>query len=350
CRTDACLWQSRLIYDKINQSIAPCEDFHAYVCSNRWYVGDLDVQRRPYAVSGPGLLILDIAKYLLRQKDKENQPAFIAQSAAFLRSCIRRENVTKGGTSWDRVTELLGTFSLTGWPFLADPAATKFQKVLMGVDKTLAIFPIVGVSLRKRFENEGYMLHLDAPKLVLVRHQLTYLEEGMQDYKKSIKRALSLFGSKENMDHTADDILDLERKLDEASLPPRKFVTILNSTVPIVNLKRTGKLEWDTYLTYLQPGSDKVVVMNTAYIDKLSGILTSTALSTLLNYVGFRILVFLSPLLPKEADFLVPQSYDDHIPRYNSRLQACVQLLERLYPYGTRKIARLSMGKTALEQ
>ncbi|XP_040062520.1 neprilysin-1-like [Ixodes scapularis] len=350
CRTDACLWQSRLIYDKINQSIAPCEDFHAYVCSNRWYVRDLDVQGRPYAVSGPGLLILDVANYLLRQKDKEGQPAFIGQSAAFLRGCINHANASKGMPSWNRVTELFDTLSLTGWPFLTDPVAIKFQKVLMEVDKTLALFPIVDVSLRKRFENEGYMLHLDAPKLVLVRHQMTFLEEGMQDYKKCIKRALSLLGSKADMDHMADDILELERRLDEASLPPRKFVTILNSTVPIANIKRTAKFEWETYLPHLQSGSDKVIVRNAAFVEKLPGVLTSTALSTLLNYIGFRIMVFLSPLLPKEAGFLIPLSYDDHIPMYNPRLQACVHLLERLYPYGTRKIARLSMGKTAMEQ
>ncbi|KAG0444951.1 hypothetical protein HPB47_013188 [Ixodes persulcatus] len=187
----------------------------------------------------------------------------------------------------------------------------------MKVDKDLAIFPIVSVSLRKRFENEGYMLHLDSPKLTLVRHQMAYLEEGLQEYsKKYIKCALSLLGSKANMDHTADDVFELERRLDEASLPARKFVSVLNLTIPIVNLKRTGHLEWETYLVHLRPGSDKVVVMNSAYIEKLSGILTSTALSTLLNYVGFRILVSLSPFLSKEAGFLVPLSYDDHIPGY----------------------------------
>ncbi|CAN8001519.1 unnamed protein product, partial [Ixodes hexagonus] len=352
CRTDACMWQSRLIYDKLNRSIAPCEDFHAYVCSNRWYADDLDMQERPYTVSGPGLLILDVAKYLLRQKDKpaDSQPEFIKLSAAFLRGCTLKADVSKSVPTWERVSGILDTLSLVGWPFLTDPEGVNFQKVLIEVDKTMAIFPVVSVSLRKRFENEGYMLHLDAPNLVLVRHQITYLEQGMENYKKLIKRSLSLLGSRVDMDHTADDILQLERKLDEASAPPRKFVSVLNSTVPIVNLKRTGKLEWSTYLTYLQPGSNKVIVMNAAYVDKLSGILTSTALSTLLNYVGFRILVFLSPLLPKEAGFLVPLSYDNHIPTYNTRLQACVHLLEGLYPYGIRKIARLSMEKAALEK
>ncbi|CAN8005670.1 unnamed protein product, partial [Ixodes pacificus] len=353
CRSDACLWQSRLIYDKINQSIAPCEDFHAYVCSDRWYAESLDVQERPYTVSGPGLLILDVAKYLLRQADRpaNSHPAFIKQLAAFLRGCIHQANASKGLPSWGQVTEIMDTFSLTGWPFLTDPEGVKFQAVLMKVDKDLAIFPIVSVSLRKRFENEGYMLHLDSPKLTLVRHQMAYLEEGLQEYrKKYIECALSLLGSKANMDRTADDVFELERRLDEASLPARKFVSVLNLTIPIVNLKRTGHLEWETYLVHLRPGSDKVVVMNSAYIEKLSGILTSTALSTLLNYVGFRILVSLSPFLSKEAGFLVPLSYDDHIPGYSSRLQACVHQLERLYPYGTRKVARLSMGKAVLEQ
>ncbi|KAK8769439.1 hypothetical protein V5799_014091 [Amblyomma americanum] len=351
CRTDACLWQSRLIYDKINQSIGPCEDFYAYVCSNRWYNGELEVQSRPYVVSGPGLLILDIAKFLLQQKVKEQpSPNFITQSSLLLRNCIQVRNASSSEQEWEDVKKLFDSYTLTNWPFTIDPPSTKFQDVLKVVDKTLNLLAVVHVTLRKRFENEGYMLHLDAPKLTMVRHQMTFLDEGFQEYKNCIKRAFTLLGSKAETDHIADDVVELERKLDEASVPTKRFVSILNSTVSIVNLKRSGKLEWDAYLTYLQPGSDKVIVLNSAFINKLSGILTSTALSTLLNYIGFRIIVLLSPLLPKQAEFLIPLSYDDHIPMYNGRLQACIHLTERLFPYGIRKIARAAMGKTTMEQ
>lgn len=351
CRTDACLWQSRLVYDKMNQSTGPCDDFHGYICSNRWYIPDLDVQSRPYTVSAPGLLILDIAKYLLQYNNKsEGGPAFIQQSALFLQNCIQQRNLSKNATDWTSIQRIFASYSLSDWPYLSDPAMTKFLDVLKLVDKNLTLFPIVGVSLRKRFENEGYMLHLDAPRLTLVRHQMTYLDEGFQEYKNCIKRAFSLFGTTIETDHIAEDVLELERKLDEASVPPRKFVSILNSTESIINLKRVGKLEWESYLPYLLPGSEKTIVLNSAFLTKLSGILTSTSLSTLLNYLGFRILVLLSPFLPKEAEFLIPLSYDHHIPKYNARLQACVHLTERLFPHGIRKIARLSMGKTSLEQ
>ncbi|KAL1420383.1 hypothetical protein MTO96_024213 [Rhipicephalus appendiculatus] len=350
CRTDACLWQSRLIYDKINQSIGPCEDFYAYVCSNRWYNSELEVHSRPYVVSGPGLLILDIAKFLLQQKTRDQSSTFISHSSMFLRNCIQVRNSSSTENDWQDIKKVLESYSLTNWPFMTDPPTVKFQDVLKLVDKRLNLLAVVHVTLRKRFENEGYMMHLDSPRLTMVRHQMTFLDEGFQEYKNCIKRAFTLLGSKVETDHIADDVLEFERKLDEASLPPKRFVSILNSTVSIVNLKRAGKLEWDAYLTYLQPGSEKVIVVNSAFINKLSGILTSTALSTLLNYVGFRILVLLSPLLPKQAEFLVPLSYDDHIHKYNARLQACIHLTERLFPYGIRKIARAAMGKTTMEQ
>uniref|UniRef100_A0A131YZF6 Gluzincin n=1 Tax=Rhipicephalus appendiculatus TaxID=34631 RepID=A0A131YZF6_RHIAP len=350
CRTDACLWQSRLIYDKINQSIGPCEDFYAYVCSNRWYNSELEVHSRPYVVSGPGLLILDIAKFLLQQKTRDQSSTFISHSSMFLRNCIQVRNSSSTENDWQDIKKVLESYSLTNWPFMTDPPTVKFQDVLKLVDKRLNLLAVVHVTLRKRFENEGYMMHLDSPWLTMVRHQMTFLDEGFQEYKNCIKRAFTLLGSKVETDHIADDVLEFERKLDEASLPPKRFVSILNSTVSIVNLKRAGKLEWDAYLTYLQPGSEKVIVVNSAFINKLSGILTSTALSTLLNYVGFRILVLLSPLLPKQAEFLVPLSYDDHIHKYNARLQACIHLTERLFPYGIRKIARAAMGKTTMEQ
>ncbi|KAH9363433.1 hypothetical protein HPB48_006031 [Haemaphysalis longicornis] len=320
CRTDACLWQSRLVYDKINQSLGPCEDFYGYVCSNRWYNPELEVQNRPYVVSGPGLLILDIAKFLIQYRPKDEPKVnFITHASSMLKNCIQVRTGNASDADWKDLKKLFDMYSLTNWPFMTDPPSTKFQDVLKVVDKTLRLLPVVHVTLRKRFENEGYMMHLEEPRLTMVRHQITFLEEGFQEYKNCIKRAFALLGSKADTDHIAEDVLELERKLDEASTPGKRFVSVLNSTVSIVNLKRAGKLEWDAYLTYLQPGSDKVIVLNMAYINKLSAILTSTALSTLLNYVGFRIV-------------------------------ACIHLVERLYPYGIRKIARAAMGKTAMEQ
>ncbi|XP_064485319.1 neprilysin-1-like [Ornithodoros turicata] len=350
CRTDACLWQSRLVYDKFNQSVGPCDDFYAYVCSSRWY-GDIEVQNRPYSVSAPGLLILDIAKYLLNYRDKEDTPQnFITHSSMFLKTCIQPKNLTTKPAAWTSIKHLFSTFSLSPWPLQSDPVTYTLQDVLRAVDKTLGLFPIVDVSLRKRFENEGYLLHLDAPKLIIVRHQVTYLQDGFEEYKNYIKRAFTLWDNITSASHLADDMVAFERKLEEASVPQRKFVSILNSTVPIMSIKRVGKFEWDAYLTYLHPGSDKVVLVNSAYISRLSSILTSTSLSTLLNYIGFRIIVLLAPLLPKEAEFLMPLSYDRHIMKYNSRLQACMHLAEHMFPYGMRRIARNSMGKTSLEQ
>lgn len=71
----------------------------------------------------------------------------------------------------------------------------------------------------------------------------------------------------------------------------------------------------------------------------------NTSCTTLFNYIGYRTLVQLAPLLPDDASFLVPLSHDDPVKGVPERLQACVHLLERLFPFGTRIFLRMSMDE-----
>lgn len=46
------------------------------------------------------------------------------------------------------------------------------------------------------------------------------------------------------------------------------------------------------------------------YVQDLAEIMENSSRSTLFNYVGYRLMVHLSPLLPDEAAFLVPLSHE----------------------------------------
>ncbi|CAN8023477.1 unnamed protein product, partial [Ixodes persulcatus] len=69
------------------------------------------------------------------------------------------------------------------------------------------------------------------------------------------------------------------------------------------------------------------------HLNSLSRILASHSRAALLNYVGFSMVVFLSPALPhgSSASQLLPLSHSQHVLHVPERLQACVHLLARTY-------------------
>lgn len=87
-----------------------------------------------------------------------------------------------------------------------------------------------------------------------------------------------------------------------------------------------------------------VEVLDRDYLKDLTEIMDNTSCTTLFNYIGYRTLVQLAPLLPDDVSFLVPLSHDNPVKGIPERLQACVHLLQRLFPFGTRTFLRMSLG------
>ncbi|CAN7995297.1 unnamed protein product, partial [Ixodes pacificus] len=78
------------------------------------------------------------------------------------------------------------------------------------------------------------------------------------------------------------------------------------------------------------------------HLNSLSRLLASHSRAALLNYVGFSLVVFLSPALShgSSASRLLPLSHSQHVLHVPEQLQACVHLLARTYRFGTRMLAR----------
>ncbi|KAH8032097.1 hypothetical protein HPB51_023081 [Rhipicephalus microplus] len=85
--------------------------------------------------------------------------------------------------------------------------------------------------------------------------------------------------------------------------------------------------------------------MNHDYVTNLTRVLNETDTVTLLNYVGYRMVVHVSPLLAKSASPLLRLSHDNYLEFVPDRRQACMHLLERLYKHGMRFFARMTFSK-----
>ncbi|KAH7934114.1 hypothetical protein HPB49_021629 [Dermacentor silvarum] len=304
CDSDVCLWEGRNLYEKFNESVNPCNDFYGYVCgSSSWYRDNQRIDTRPYRIHSPGQLMFDLADlqqrlYRLRRDRYQEQPTLFTNQARhtrllyvllfFLSNCTQPE---KNESVWVTLKKIFVENLLQGWPFKKDPKMLRISDTAMVLDKYVGLFAFVRVSLRKDLEDDDYEL-------------------------------------------------------------PRRFLPYDNRTATIKELQRRNAWHWLTYLNFLLEDAgvqfhrqSSVVVLDREYVARLSLQLSKFSGKTLLNYLGYALIVKFSPLLPSDVDFVVPLSHENYLEKVPVRLQACVHMLEDLCPYLVRKMARMTIGR-----
>nr|XP_037273388.1 neprilysin-1-like [Rhipicephalus microplus] len=335
CDSDVCLWEGRNLYEKFNESVNPCNDFYGYVCgSSSWYRDSQRIDTRPYRIHSPGQLMFDLADlqrrlYRLRNDRYHQQPTlFTNQLLFFLSNCTQPE---KNDSVWITMKKIFVENLLQGWPFKKDPKTLRISDTSMVLDKYIGLFAFVKVSLRKDLEDDDYEVHLEAPELMLKRHQLVYPYESVADYAKRVERLLSIF-TNASMVKAAEDIVQLEQRLLMIK-EPRRFLPYDNRTATIKELQRRNAWHWLTYLNFLMEDAgvqfhrqSSVVLLDREYVTRLSHMLSKFSGKTLLNYLGYAMIVKFSPLLPSDVDFVVPLSHDNYLETVPELLQAMARM------------------------
>ncbi|KAL1483275.1 hypothetical protein MTO96_033302 [Rhipicephalus appendiculatus] len=241
------------------------------------------------------MMMMDIERFFRDYLNENEEPyhkypgVFLHQAISLLPKCQSEDKDDKNLTS---LRGLLEEYNLGNWPYKKAPRGSNIVAVSAFVDRDLGVFPFARVFLQKPFEDDRtYTVHIDVPSLTLKRIKSV----GQLDHRE--------------------------------------------------------KWDWKAYLNILFQDietfdSDKTVaVMNHDYVTKLAGVLNETDTVTLLNYVGYRMVVHVSPLLVKSASPLLRLSHDDYLEFVPDRRQACMHLLERLYKHGMRFFARMTFSK-----
>ncbi|XP_064469152.1 endothelin-converting enzyme 2-like [Ornithodoros turicata] len=358
CNTkELCERLDAYVRNVINHEQEPCEDFYEYVCSKHPQSGRASERGiiLPYRLRSTARLMYDLPRtlmryYTLREKTYREYPGvFISQATFFLPNCT--SIYSRNGLGWDPWTELLAGVGLQGWPFSSDPPDFDVPAVCGAVDALLGVFPFVQVKVKSEYDM-CCAAQLDGPITVLKRHQLWYTGEDVLNYTQVVSRALSVLGIIPEVQVLAENIVILEMRIEDA-LTLRRHGVVRERTAD--SLPKSVHWHWKEYLGRIfYAGAlrrnngmlNTVEVLSEDYLQDLAAIMDNTSVTTLANYMGYRTLVQLSPLLPDEVSFLVSLSHDgDPIPGLAPRLQACVHALERLFPFGVRTFLRMTLGR-----
>lgn len=283
--------------------------------------------------------------FQLKQKTYYDFPgSFISQSLFFIPNCT--SIYSRNGLGWDPWQELLEKLGLNGWPFAAVSADWNISGVAGFVDSTLGIFPFTEVKVVSEY-SQGHSVQLDVPSTILRRHQLRYTSQNLFNYSQAVAKALSVLNVLENVELLAENIVILEMRMEEA-VEMKKFVPPRARRKEVTSLPQSQKWSWKDYINVIFQfplnNIDHVEVLAPEYLVDVADIMDNTSYTTLANYIGYRTMVHLSPLLPDEAEFLVPLSRDKMVLGVGERFQACVHLLEDLFPFGMRMFTLMTLG------
>ncbi|KAL3219796.1 hypothetical protein MRX96_005563 [Rhipicephalus microplus] len=190
-------------------------------------------------------------------------------------------------------------------------------------EKMLGFSTLVSVSLRERPTTHEIMLHVNSPPILLRLYKDAFPGKDIKAYGEFIFEVLSLWNPGGNdILPSVLEIMDLEERISIAASHSARSVPVLHVTLAIDTIRSYPHWNWQSYFQHFLDGnmgqhsSSKVALLDPVYFNHLSSILAHARARTLLNYVGFKLVVFLSPLLPSnKADFMVPVSYHHH-PRH----------------------------------
>ncbi|XP_064478488.1 neprilysin-1-like [Ornithodoros turicata] len=335
CNDSVCHMEAHYYDDKLDENVDPCEDYYGYVCSSAWYTRDL--RSASYLIQTSGYLYQALKKFsaeYMKQdvnRVQQNRHQFGHQIILFISNCVKESAKDRHET--EALTSVLRYFGLANWPYSAPLRSRQNVAFIAGkVAGALEIFPFIETRLR--------LVPGDRPKVLFGQAQLTLavhelLDQGraMDWYRELVTRAVRLVRSSEGTVGIVDGILRVERGLAySVENGPRRdslFKVRLNS-LPVHR-----SWDWVAYVNGVLKGisaingHEEVFVRSVSFLQRLSQLTREVPPEALLNYLGYRVLVALSPLIP--ADFLAPLAVKGRRWPGSEHLQSCVQLAESVF-------------------
>ncbi|XP_064470364.1 endothelin-converting enzyme-like 1 [Ornithodoros turicata] len=345
CTSDVCQWEGKYLNGNLNYSVNPCVDFYSHVCSAKWYSGKRALG--VYTSRASGAVLRSLRDFLKSVRANFSSNSFLNQAAAFSRGCMSRPS----DSAWPIFGSILSDLGIAGWPLRIDLPETRPHDVARVMDKLLGTSTFVTVSLHQRSWDNKVELHVDSPPIFLRRFLAVAPKRDNVTYTEYVYKVLSL--REEVSDKAlelATEIVKLEEAMSDAAAPSSGNLPVVQATRPLNSFKTLPNWDWTQYFSYFIQGTPRLVlgkisILDRNYIDQLAVILTNVRQRTLINYIGYRLIIYMSPLLPAgRTHFILPISHPVQTTRgVPERLAACMFMLERVYPFGVRALTWSAM-------
>lgn len=295
CSSSACLAEGSYVSHQLNWNVNPCESMYEFVCSNS--------PTKPV----DELLLSDMETSLLRKLRGASAAASPAMKLVqdLWKECLDQD--TRNRLGWGPLKHMFKATSLADWPY--QQFATQGEPaVWQAAARALRYFGLPTLVLLEPSEHpllgRSPVLALDKPVLLMRPGN------DSSGYYEAVSFALSSVARKSAAKHSvALDLTNFARQL----------ASVVRSPSASGDLGRDAKLEhlrsvprYRSLLAgFLQNDSlvnddTELLLRAPEYAIRLGYLLDDTAPHVVLNYIGFRLLVHVSPFLPESLRKLVP--------------------------------------------
>ncbi|XP_064490383.1 uncharacterized protein LOC135401748 [Ornithodoros turicata] len=366
CKSTVCRWQGEYVRGKLDETVDPCKNFYEYVCSSAWFADNNEaLGSQPYLTFTSGKLMYDLETLFhdyrqgsqVEQHDRNDTVAFMARTTSFFLRCIAKEMNTG---KWHDLINLLQNYELEGFPYESHVVdKPDLANVVGRLDRDLGLNLFFRVSLtmaRRRRTGKDTVIFFDRlTSTPSMRYVNALRKRDLNNFMHRISLALSVIkGHKLNRKDQIRQVVQVDNDLTEVvgRMEARKNSPSTEDTLSVEELSKhsTPRWNWKTYAQALigeslettSLSNVRIQLQDEKFFKELSHVLEKHSKQALLNYLGFVLIAFISPLLPhsSHAKALYPLSHDEHIDRVPHLLQACVHVLARTYRYGARDLAR----------
>ncbi|XP_064486310.1 neprilysin-2-like [Ornithodoros turicata] len=330
CETKVCEMEAVYLVNYLSWNRQPCTDFYGFVC-NRWERVHPDV-----GTSTDTLLVRTAEEDIFHALTSEEK-AFpkMLKMEQLLNSCLRsRPSEDHRSTLLD----FMNSFGLRGWPYSRD------TKTLMDVWnsaslllKELNLATLMSVDVEQDPETDNrYIISLGEPNLLIGQYGTK--ESALPEwYSAAIAICFKGFTRGKYVD-LAQRVRDFSVRLAEISAY-RGYGPLTVNWYKVVQLKYHINLKHLLTLVFnnitVIHSKMKILVKSQAYLRSLRSVMHVTRSVDVLNYLGFRALLHVSPLLPHQAQEMtsIQMRQITGISQHTwLPWQRCLRMFERVVP------------------
>lgn len=297
CRTPFCYDRTALFKRALNWTIAPCDDFYEFVCAS-WKTSSFHSQDSLYVEA----IENELRDGLVGKGPDESNRSAIAHAKELLDLCIRNTS-SDSKAEWSELRALLDRVGLENWPYKNDTISrADLWRTNALLYRYLGLSALVSVTVEKDPENDtNFIIALDEPDLLigLFGTRDTFLPNW---YGAVVRATMKLFSPYKYLTH-ARNVLEFSEKLagitssrgernyaDEA-----KITTVHN----VFSYAQFLGLIFDEITPVTE--RTRVLIKNARYLKSLKTLLHVTQNCDVLNYLGFRTVLHVSPLVHGEG-------------------------------------------------
>ncbi|XP_050561526.1 neprilysin-4 [Spodoptera frugiperda] len=321
CLSEQCVGTASRILQALNKDVDPCTDFYEFACGG-W------IKQNPvpdWATSWDQLaklreqLVTDL-RDLLEAKDDDGLPQSVLKAKSLYRTCVNTERLEDDGIK--PIQKILQKLGLPPRPPTEVSANFTWEAVAGRGRRNLGLNVLLSVQVAEDVRNTSrnrVVIEQVSPgfsdRYLLQPEQFSH---ELAQYHKYIRSMISIADNETDAEQFADDIVDFSKKLAKIMTPVevRRSGTHLFHEVSVQQLIQGSsggpaqwkQHDWDQYLklvfsntsVVLHPHTDRVIVMDLPYLQKLSVLLVDTKPVIIERFLWWSVFSTVAPMTLRE--------------------------------------------------